>query len=174
MDFYIDWVTANPMLSAAAQFALLGTLGEVISHILRTRKIEAPFGAGTLLFKMLAWAVLGMFVKLGFVGVRGAVTALWDHHYLPSLSNTVLGSAVTISVVMNLFFGPQLMLFHRLEDCLIARKWSFSGMKGPLLTLFWFWIPAHTVTFLLDKPYQIGLAAVWSLALGIIMGMSKK
>jgi hypothetical protein len=38
------------------------------------------------------------------------------------------------------------------------------------MSLLWFWIPAHSVTFALPKPYQIGLAAIWSVALGIILG----
>jgi hypothetical protein len=72
------------------------------------------------------------------------------------------------------FFGPQMMYFHRVEDNLILRRWSFAGIETALKTLVWFWIPAHTVTFALPKEYQIGLAALWSVALGIILGLSIK
>jgi len=35
-------------------------------------------------------------------------------------------------------------------------------------------VTAHTITFMLDRPYQIGLAAVWSVVLGIILGFYNK
>ena len=41
-------------------------------------------------------------------------------------------------------------------------------------TLIWFWIPAHTLTFSLAVDYQVGLAALWSLALGLILGLRPK
>jgi len=80
--------------------------------------------------------------------------------------------ALTISVVMQGFFGPQLMYFHRLEDNLIDRKLNLDGMKMALWTLVWFWIPAQTLTFMLSGEYRIGLAAIWSLVLGLIMGLA--
>ena len=67
-----------------------------------------------------------------------------------------------------------MMAFHRLEDNLILRRKGFAGITTAWKTLLWFWIPAHTVTFSLPADYQIGLAALWSLALGVIMGLTKK
>ena len=51
---------------------------------------------------------------------------------------------------------------------------GYEGIQKAWFTLIWFWIPAHTITFSLPKDFQIGLAAVWSVVLGIIMGMSMK
>jgi hypothetical protein len=65
-----------------------------------------------------------------------------------------------------------MMLFHRLEDNLILRRGDFDGMAPALWTLVWFWIPAHTLTFSLPPEFQVGLAAVWSLALGLILGLA--
>jgi hypothetical protein len=67
-----------------------------------------------------------------------------------------------------------MMLFHRLEDNLILRRRGFDGMAPALWTLAWFWIPAHTLTFSLPGDYQVGLAALWSLALGVILGLRPK
>ena len=64
------------------------------------------------------------------------------------------------------------MLFHRLEENIIMKESGYEGMEEPLKTLLWFWIPAHTVTFILPREYQIGLAACWSVVLGVIMGLS--
>ncbi len=174
MDWYISWVTSQPLTSAAIQFGILGTLGEIISHTLRTKKPGLPNTPLEMLGKMLAWALLGIVIKYGFTMMKGAVLALIEHGLLPGFCADGIGWAFSVSVFTNVFFGPQMMYFHRVEDNLILRRWSFAGIETALKTLVWFWIPAHTVTFALPKEYQIGLAALWSIALGIILGLSIK
>ncbi|PLX30664.1 MAG: hypothetical protein C0600_07755 [Ignavibacteria bacterium] len=174
MDWYISWVTSQPLTSAAIQFGILGTLGEIISHTLRTKKIGVPNSPLEMLGKMFAWALLGIIIKYGFTMMKGAVVALIDHNLLPAFCASGIGWAFSVSVITNVFFGPQMMYFHRVEDNLILRRWSFEGIETALKTLVWFWIPAHTVTFALPKEFQIGLAALWSVALGIILGLSIK
>jgi hypothetical protein len=172
MDSYRLWVQAHPYLSAALQFGLLGTLGEVVAASLKPRRPTLPCTANQLLAKVLAWALLGLVIKAGFVGMRGFTHALLDHHILPGGLSTGFGWALALSVLTNVFFGPQMMLFHRLEDNLILRRQGFEGMAPALRTLVWFWIPAHTITFSLPADYQVGLAAIWSLALGLILGLA--
>lgn len=172
MNWYIDWVTTQPLTSAAIQFALLGTCGEWLSHLLRTKTLRMP---GTFLHtaaKIVAWGVLGVVIKYGFAGMKGFTAALVAHNMLPSFCAAGIGWAFSVSVFTNVFFGPQMMFFHRLEENLISWKWDLSGLSKAWWTLLWFWIPAHTVTFSLPKEYQIGLAAVWSVVLGLIMGLT--
>ncbi|RJP76048.1 MAG: hypothetical protein C4524_10715 [Candidatus Zixiibacteriota bacterium] len=173
MNGYAEWVSQNPLTSAALQFAILGTLGEVLSHSLRQRRIALPCTAGQLYGKVAAWALLGIIIKAGFVGMRGFTIALLDHGLLPDWCGAGFGFALALSVLTNTFFGPQMMAFHRLEDNLILRQWNYNGLTKAWWTLLWFWIPAHTLTFSLPADYQIGLAALWSVALGLIMGFSK-
>lgn len=173
MDFYIAWVTAYPLLSAAVQFAVLGTLGEVISFSIQQRQFGLPCNGWQLLAKLLAWALLGIIIKYGFTGMRGFTRALLDHHLLPAFFGQGLGWALAVSVLTNLFFGPQMMAFHRLEDNLILGQKGFEGITRAWATLIWFWIPAHTITFLMPVEVQIGLAAGWSLVLGVIMGLTR-
>jgi hypothetical protein len=174
MNSYIVWVIANPLLSAAIQFAVLGTLGEIISFSIRQKRIALPCGLPQIFGKVLAWAILGIIIKYGFAGMKGFARALLDHNLLPAFLGTGIGRAFAVSVLTNIFFGPQMMFFHRLEDNLILWKWNMKGLTTAWWTLIWFWIPAHTITFSLPTEYQIGLAAVWSTVLGIIMGMTKK
>ena len=174
MEFYLNWVILNPLLSAAIQFAILGTLGEIISFSIQRRKIAIPCTWMQLVFKGIAWAVLGIVIKYGFAGMKGFTQALLDHELLPAFLGFGLGWAFAVSVFTNIFFGPQMMAFHRLEDNLILGQKGFHGITTAWKTLIWFWIPAHTITFLLPADLQIGLAALWSLVLGIIMGASKK
>lgn len=173
METYTAWVTQNPLLSAAIQFALLGTLGEVISASLRARRAALPCAPIQLLGKVFAWALLGVIIKYGFAGMKGFTAGLIEHRLLPSVLSNGIGWAFAVSVFTNVFFGPQMMAFHRVEDNLILGRKGFAGITDAWKTLIWFWIPAHTVTFSLPTDYQIGLAALWSLVLGVIMGLTK-
>lgn len=172
MDSYRLWVQAHPLLSAALQFGILGTLGEVVAASLRARRRALPCTPLQLLAKVLAWALLGLIIKAGFVGMRGFTQGLLDHHLLPAFLGSGLGWAFALSTLTNVFFGPQMMLFHRLEDNFILHRRGFEGMAPALRTLIWFWIPAHTLTFSLPVEFQVGLAALWSLALGLILGLA--
>lgn len=170
---YTDWVASNPLLSAMIQFALLGTLGEVISFSLSQKKLAIPCAWWQFILKMLAWAILGVLIKLAFIGMKGFALALMEHGFLPLSFKEGLGWAFSVSVLTNLLFGPQMMAFHRLEDNLIMHQKGFVGIQRSWATLLWFWIPAHTLTFLLPADLQIGLAALWSLVLGLIMGLTR-
>ena len=171
---YAVWVKEQPLMSAAIQFGILGTLGEILSQLFRARKMGLSWSARQWIFKPLAWAVLGIVIKYGFCGMRGFAAALAVHHFVPDILATGLGGALLLSVLTNIFFGPQMMAFHRVEDNLIAGEWNWTGLNKAFGTLLWFWIPAHTLTFSLPPEYQIGLAAVWSVALGIILGWTSR
>jgi hypothetical protein len=173
MDSYIQWVRDHPMTSAAVQFGLLGTVGEIISCSIKAKRFALPGKGYQVAAKVLAWAVLGIVIKYGFAGMKGFTRALLDHQMLPSIFDSGVGWAFAVSVLTNVFFGPQMMLLHRLEDNLISWERNLAGLTTAWWTLLWFWIPAHTVTFSLPTEYQIGLAALWSVVLGVILGWSK-
>ncbi len=174
IQLYLDFVRANPLISAAIQFGLLGTLGEALSYSLRHKKIGLPCGHYWQIFaKIAAWALLGIVIKYGFTGMKGFTAALLEHEMLPQFLADGIGWAFAVSVLTNVFFGPQMMFFHRVEDNLILSEWNFKGMSTALWTLLWFWIPAHTLTFSLPGEWQIGLAALWSVVLGLILGLAK-
>jgi len=174
MQAYAAWVTQNPILSAAIQFAILGTLGEIISASLLMNRPALPCTPLQLLGKVFAWALLGVVIKYGFAGMKGFTSALLEHKMLPAFLGSGICWAFAVSVFTNVLFGPQMMTFHRVEDNLILRRKGFSGITTAWFTLIWFWIPAHTLTFSLPADYQIGLAALWSVVLGLIMGLTKK
>lgn len=107
-------------------------------------------------------------IKYAFTGFQGFTDILIENNLLPDL--TGIYRAFTVSILMNLQFGPFLVLMHRLMDNLIAGKMNWKNLDKGFYSLLWFWIPAHTVTFILPKEFQIGLAALWSLMLGLILG----
>lgn len=172
MPSYAAWVSAHPLVSAAVQFGLLGTLGEALALLARRRPLSSLGPWWRTVLKVAAWGLLGIVIKYGFAGMKGFIDALIASGLAPRASHGSVGWAFMVSVATNLLFGPQMMFFHRLEDALIAWKWDLSGLKKAWLTLLWFWIPAHTVTFSLPADYQIGLAALWSIVLGLILGLT--
>jgi hypothetical protein len=174
MDFYIDFIKQNPFLSASIQFAILGTLGECISLWIKRKSLSTGWSFWTFTGKILAWAFLGIIIKLGFIGMKAFTVSIISLGFIPSFLTYGVGKAFLISLFTNLFFGPQMMVIHRIEDNIIEGKWSFTNIQKAWATLLWFWIPAHTFTFSLPSYYQIGLAAVWGLVLGIILGTTSK
>jgi len=168
MDWYVTIVKTYPIFTAMVQFAVLGTLGDIISKWIIKRKIYLAYNGLVLFLKMIEWAVLAVFIKYAFIGFHGFVDYLVSHNLLPELN--VFFKSFSISVSMNLQFGPFLVIMHRLLDNLVHREKNWGNLDKGFLSLIWFWIPAHTVTFILPKPFQIGLAAIWSVVLGIILG----
>ena len=174
MDAYIQWVSNNPFISAAIQFGILGTIGEFISHRIKTKSFSNFGSFLQIILKILAWAMLGLIIKYGFAGMKSFTSGLIEHNLLPVFFNEGVFYAFAVSVFTNVLFGPQMMAFHRFTDNLILKRKGFEGIQKAWFTLIWFWIPAHTITFSLPKDFQIGLAAVWSVVLGIILGLNNK
>lgn len=173
MSEYARWVSENLILSSFLQFAVLGTLGEVLGGAIAKRK--ASGGSLELLAKALVWGLLGIVIKYSFTGFKGFLAALVEHRMLPSacVESRIL-RAFSLSFLNNALFGPLLMTTHRTTDNLIARTRGYAGLDKSLSTLAWFWLPAHTLTFALPPDFQVGLAALWSVALGVIMGFTKR
>ena len=92
---------------------------------------------------------------------------------------------------MNLSFGPAMMTFHRFTDTYldmkyegeknitigeIANRIDWKGFYSFVIlkTIPFFWIPAHTIVFLLPAEYRVIAAAFLSVALGGILAFAKK
>ncbi|MDX9897381.1 MAG: hypothetical protein RBT62_00545 [Spirochaetia bacterium] len=173
MDWYIEWVGDNMLLSAFIQFALLGNLGELLGIVASKRRPSN--NALAWLLKAIVWGLLGILVKYSFTGFKGFLAALVGTGLLPrACEETTILRALSLSILTNSMFGPLLMTLHRTTDNIISGTKGYKGIEKSLATLAWFWVPAHTVTFALPPAYQVGLAALWSVALGLIMGFTKR
>ncbi len=171
---YVVFVKKHLLLSAFIQFALLGTLGEFVGIWVAKKRFINPFSLGQVFLKMLGWGFLGIIIKYAFTGFVGFTRELIDHGLLGKIFTTKLLFAFSVSFFMNILFGPHLMFLHRFIDNLILHTNTYEGIKNSLLTLIWFWIPAHTFTFMLPVEFRIGVAALWSIVLGVIMGYFKR
>ncbi len=170
-EWYLKTVECYPFQAAFVQFAILGMAGDWIASAVTRKKIEyTPFQFSK---KMLGWGILGLVIKVGFIGMHGFTAAIFTKFHWPTAN--VLLSAFCMSLFTNLLFGPQMMFFHRWEDNLLLGTKGYRGMDIAIKSLVWFWIPAHTLTFsIASHDAQIGLAAAWSLVLGLILGIARR
>ncbi len=97
--------------------------------------------------------------------------------------------AFLISAIMNLTFAPVFMASHRITDLYIDSRYagkatSVSQIIGTtdwgkfikdivVKTIPLFWIPAHTITFMLPGGYKVLFAASLSIVLGLILSFAK-
>lgn len=197
---YISATKAHPLVMGFCKFAILATFGECVAARLRTgRYYSADFGVVP---KAVVWGFLGMIITTCFVifatgapamlagmGLKDAGTALSG----PLSVNKVL-AAFFVSFTMNLLFSPLLMVAHKLTDLHIANHrgrlacmWTRPDMPALFRQIDWnimwsfvlartiplFWLPAHTVTFLLPETFRVLFAAVLGAALGIMLALKK-
>lgn len=175
IETYLYFLKNYPLISSAVQVAILGMFGELLATRIRLKRWYF-FGSKGFIAKVIVWAFLGITFKYAFTGFFGFVDALVAKGFWFSIaSNSLFVKALSVSVFTNILFGPIMMLFHRWCDNYIEKKaMNWKSLEKAWQTLIWFWIPAHTITFSLPSHLQVGLAAVWAVALGIILGFFAK
>ena len=197
--------SAHPFFIGFLKFAILATMGEAIGLRLREGVYnKAGFG---LIPRAIVWGFLGLTIVMAFkifaagapaflktLGIAGAAESLGG-----PMSGLRVLTAFTISITINLIYAPVMMTLHKITDTHIVKnggtvvgllrpiqmgdiiakldwkvQWNFIFKK----TIPFFWIPAHTITFLLPVEFQVLFAALLGIALGVILSigvlMSKK
>jgi hypothetical protein len=136
---------------------------------------------------MFVWGLIGIAVTFMFSFFSAGVAAMLDKGILSFGSGAVqtFMKAFYTSAIMNLTFGPVFMAAHRMSDTYIdlravgrkpsgaevvaAINWvDFMNFVAAKTIPFW-WIPVHTLTFLLPGEYRVLVAAYLSIVLGIIL-----
>ncbi len=148
-----------------------------------------------IVFVIFAVGVPVMLEKLFFV--KDAVASMKANSFFDAqaqgLGNIRILTAFAISTVMNLIFAPVFMTLHKITDThIIENKGTLSGFFRPIQfkkifpnlnwevqwnfvfkkTIPFFWIPAHTITFLMPSEYRIIFAAVLGIVLGVILSFA--
>lgn len=186
---------AHPYIMGFIKVSILATMGELLALRIATGNYKKPVG---ILYKFIVWGFLGMGFVIAFDLFANGVTGSMKKGLLPSgVPNTFSAKllfAFFTSSFMNIIFGPTFMTLHRLTDTYIdLGQGEFSKIKKVKLkavtdkidwhgfmsfvifkTIPIFWIPAHTITFLLPGEYRVLMAAFLSLALGIILASSRR
>lgn len=170
---YLRFVKDKPILSSFIQVMILGTIGEILSAQIAGTEKGFPFTTFQIMLKMIVWGILGISFKYAFIGFTGFISNLCENNLLPGIFYQPgnIFNALAISIVTNALFGPIMMLFHRWLDIIIMNQpMNWPSMIKAWWTLVYFWIIAHTITFSQKKHLQVGLAAVWAVILGVILG----
>lgn len=200
-DAYSRLNANHGILMAFAKFAILSTLGECIGLRIKTGKYNYP-GFG-ILPRALVWGFLGMWIAAAmkifgagaprfaeYLGISGVVEAMGG-----GFSGLKVLGAFFISLAMNTTFAPVFMTLHKVTDTHILNtggtiKGLFKpiNVAGILSSLNWnvqwnfvfkktipfFWIPAHTLTFILPTNLQVLFAALLGVALGVILAVASQ
>lgn len=191
------------------KFALLATLGEVIGLRIKAGVyLQKGFG---LIPRMIVWGFLGLTIKVAFVVFAVGVPAflekcLWISGAKDSMNfkdvfdakasgygGTRLLTAFFISAIMNFFYAPVMMTFHKITDLHIVKNGgTFRGFLKPInfidnfkeinwkmqwgfifkKTIPFFWIPMQTITFSVASEYRVVIAAFLGIILGVLLSIA--
>lgn len=187
------------MIMSFIKFAILATLGESIGLRIRNGVYnQKGFG---LIPRAIVWGFLGLTIKMAFVifatGTPKFLAYLGFIDAIEAMNGPISGIkllvAFSISATMNLIYAPVMMTLHKITDTHIINnggtvsgfftkikfgeimvnmdwsvQWNFVFKK----TIPFFWIPAHTITFLLPPQYQVLFAAILGIILGVLLAMA--
>ncbi len=201
-NFYREFNAEHGMLMSFIKFGVLATLGELIGLRIKTGSYFQP-GFG-IVPKMIIWGFIGLTIKMTFiifsVGTPAFLEYIGYHGAIESMSANSINlqrviTAFSISATMNIIYAPVMMIFHKITDTHVLQhkgkfislframnvnniisqidwkvQWGFVFRK----TIPLFWIPAHTITFLLPPDYRVLFAALLSIVLGIILAVAAK
>jgi len=183
---FIAFTSAHVLLGGFIKFGILATMGELLAG--RVGSGEWKF-ASFFLLRAVIWGFFGVLITMIFTVFATGTTALLSKGLLPG-GDAPLAFAFFTSFLMNTTFAPTFMYAHRISDMYLDLKaagekdlslgnvvrhidteafWTFVVKK----TVFLFWIPAHTFTFMLPGEYRVLVAASLSIALGLILTLAK-
>ncbi len=189
-EWFKGMSAAHPYIMGFIKFALLATVGEVLA--LRIRKKEWALPVKTLA-RLIIWGFIGVAITFMMKFYTQGVRGMMENKLLPDPGEGFwheLLRAFFTAAMMNLTFGPVFMAFHKCTDKALELRAAGEkkpGLRGVVNAIDWygfisftvlktiplFWIPAHTLTFMLPGEYQVIAAAALSIALGIILSLKK-
>lgn len=186
-SIFLELTQAHPYIGGFVKFAILATMGDLLGKRVINKSWVIPKG---LVIKAILWGIIGMMITLVYTVYMGGVEVAQSSSRLP-WKGSVIAQALLGSIIMNVTFGPMMMTFHRFTDMFIElkyqRKWGrvtltelvdkndwhslveFAWLK----TCIFFWIPVHTIVFLLPGEYRVLISAFLSIALGLLLAYAQ-
>jgi hypothetical protein len=183
-QIFIQLTQNYPYGMGFIKFALLATMGELLALRLAHQTWTKPAG---LFYKIIVWGLIGVLITFMFSFYSAGVAAMVADR--GSILSKLYAAFLT-SLIMNLTFGIVFMAMHRISDTYIEMRFNLEkpSFKQLIETINWqafitfvvgktiplFWIPAHTLTFLLPPYLRVVVAAYLSIILGLILVYSTK
>lgn len=199
--WYKSFNAAHGMIMSFLKFSILSTLGECLGLRISTGVYNRP-GFG-IIPRMVVWGILGVGINMAMIVFSKGVPQLLVYMGMTNAVEVMAASfcmdkfwvAFCISLGMNGIFAPVFMTFHKITDTHILQcsgsvkslltpipmtqiithlnwnvQWNFVFKK----TIPFFWIPAHTVTFLLPEEARVLFAALLGVILGILLAVAAR
>jgi len=186
---YITLNSNHPFVLGFLKFAILAMMGELLVIRIIGKEWKKVKGFFT---KMLVWGIIGIVITFMFKLFPMGIQGLIDHDILfvgQGFIGRLLFGLYT-SIVANFAFGPIFMAAHRIVDTYIDMRIEDKDatVNRVLNKIDWvdfirlivfrmlplFWLPAHTLTFLLPEDYRILFAAYLSIVLGAMLAIVKR
>jgi len=198
-NFYYNFNKEHAVITGFIKFAILATFGEILGLRIKTGKYyQKGFG---FMPRAIVWGVIGITIVAAFAIFSTGVPAFLKVFGVDNVAEAMTGSfsikklfgAFAISASLNIIYAPVMMTMHKISDTHILNtggtlrgffskikfqeiisnlnwkvQWNFVFMK----TIPFFWIPAHTITFLLPPEFQVLSAALLGIALGVILAIA--
>lgn len=180
-QFFQTFASDLPIIAGFMKFFFLATIGDFIGLRLKQGYFKIP---KNIVLKAVVWGFIGSVIVLVFTIFNTGVISLQSKGLLP-FDGVVLATALFTSIFMNIIFAPTMMAFHRVSDAYLDGSESIEKAiqdinwvqfyKVVLLkTIPFFWIPAHTITFLLSPEYRVIFAAILGIMLGLLLQLFRK
>ena len=200
-ESYQSFNAAHGMVMSFLKFAILSTLGELLGLRISTGVYyRKGFGIWP---RAVVWGIFGMGINLAMIIFSNGVPVALEYVGLQGATTLMAGPltpakvlvAFFISVGMNGIFAPVFMTFHKITDTHIlacggslralvtpipmthimthlnwSAQWNFVFKK----TIPFFWVPAHTITFLLPSDARVLFAALLGVALGVLLAVAAR
>lgn len=178
----------HPYIMGFINFSILSTMGELLAIRITTKEWTLPAGV---LWRFVVWGIVGIMITLVFQIFNNGVATCMATGYLPGGNSQFLLALLT-SATMNILFSPTFMGIQRVAETIIELKCGQHEKKMSLKqvvdeidwhgfisfvllkTVPFFWIPAHTIAFLLPPEYRVVMAAGLSIVLGVLLSIGKK
>ena len=199
--WYKTFNAEHGMVMSFLKFAILSTAGELLGLRLSAGVyLKRGFGVWP---RAVVWGILGMGINLAMIIFSNGVPVALEYCGLQGATAAMAGpvtlmkvlTALCISIGMNGIFAPVFMTFHKITDThILACGGSLRALATPIpmtrimtglnwdaqwnfvfkKTIPFFWVPAHTITFLLPGEARVLFAALLGVVLGILLAVAAR
>lgn len=199
--WYKSFNAEHGMVMSFLKFAILSTAGELLGLRLSAGVyLKRGFGVWP---RAVVWGILGMGINLAMIIFSNGVPVALEYCGLQGATAAMAGpvtlmkvlTALCISIGMNGIFAPVFMTFHKITDThILACGGSLRALATPIpmarimtglnwdaqwnfvfkKTIPFFWVPAHTVTFLLPGEARVLFAALLGVVLGVLLAVAAR
>ena len=199
--WYKSFNAEHGMVMSFLKFAVLSTAGELLGLRLSAGVyLKRGFGVWP---RAVVWGILGMGINLAMIIFSNGVPVALEYCGLQGATAAMAGpvtlmkvlTALCISIGMNGIFAPVFMTFHKITDThILACGGSLRALATPIpmarimtglnwdaqwnfvfkKTIPFFWVPAHTITFLLPGEARVLFAALLGVVLGVLLAVAAR